>query len=168
MLRNNRVDHPFPVPVFLALLSAAAWMLPQTTHSVDGSQQAAAQEQKEEFVLLMAGSYSMPDGTFMGFRIFKARDGSRADIKSGDYTTADEAASQCQYWRSSALRIMRTEKKKDPAGRVVGQRTVGSFKDLDGKRFFRVIWTEGPKCYVIGSVSLKTALQLERWMESAP
>jgi hypothetical protein len=164
---NNRIfGHFTAAPGLFVLLSAAVWMLPQTARTTGLPRQADAHEQKEEFELLLAGSYSMPDGTFMGFRIFKARDGSRADIKFGEHDAPDQATSQCQFWRSSPLQIMQEKEKKDSAGKVVGRRTVALFKDLDGKRFFRVIWTEGPKCYVIGSVSLKTALQLERWVES--
>jgi hypothetical protein len=130
----------------------------------DKKNHAAGFGQSEPFVEVSSGVGHAPDGTRLIFRDYKTADGTGADIALGTFASPALAKAQLHRWLELPHKPTKVEDKVDPSGKVIGERVVASFKDVDGKDVTKVIWTEGSEYFEIGSLSLSTALNLEKWI----
>lgn len=164
LYRHHMFSRVSIVRIFVFLVLSLGSMLPSPAQNQGshGQQSGKTDNENSEFILIMTGMEDLPDGTLMPFRIFEAKDGSRADIKHATFRSPELAQAQLHLWLKSSQNPSSIEKRVDSSGKQIGERVVASFTDENRRKVFRVMWTEGPDFYVIGSLSRKTAFKLEQ------
>lgn len=118
----------------------------------------------DPLVLAASGKTIPPECVMLGWKVYEARDGSKATLTHGAFDSPNVARERLYFWMKRAKQIIQDEERKNAAGNVIGHRIVAAFESEDGQRsYFKVAWTDGNDCYLIGSGSLPTALSLETW-----
>lgn len=98
--------------------------------------------QSEPFVEVSTAVGHAPDGTRLILKNYKTEDGTEAGIAYGTFASPALAKAELHRWLELPHKPTRVEDKVDPLGKVIGERVVASFQDIEGKDVTKVIWTE--------------------------
>jgi hypothetical protein len=104
-------------------------------------------------------------GRHAAFRTYETPDQTEALVWYGEFRSEEESKLATELWLKE-LRITGTEHVKDLNGRVMGDRIVAAPKDE--KKAFMVIRKNGLKYWIIQSISLAVAMQVDALIETPP
>jgi hypothetical protein len=117
----------------------------------------------QDIKMLTIGERIMSSGRHGAFRIYEASDGTRATVSYASFESPQAAKAQMRLWLRSAKKTIRWEEKKDQRGQVVGERALAVAKDAkSNKKLFLIIRRDTLNCYIIDSLSLPVAEQVEK------
>jgi hypothetical protein len=113
--------------------------------------------------MVTIGERIMSSGRHGAFRVYAASDGTTATVSYASFETLRAAVAQIRLWRKSAKKIIRSEKKKNQMGKIIGERVLAVANDAKtGKEMFLIIRRDSLTCYIIDSLSLPVAEQVEK------
>jgi len=95
-----------------------------------------------------------------GFRIYSTQDGTKARVDYLTFHSSNEAKQYLQTCLRPRSRVIYRQEKKDPDGRIVGERIV-AVRQESGKKEFALIRGVRLNYFLIGSSSLAAAIQVE-------
>jgi len=119
----------------------------------------------EPLELSTRGEVRLMGGRRGAFRIYTAPDGTQGWVTFGQFSTVNDAQRQVSEW-SGHIRVITRERKKDKGGRLTGDRILATPQASKSKaKGFLIIRRDDTRCYLIDSLSLTVALQLEKMTE---
>ncbi len=117
---------------------------------------------EEDLEITSLGEIRMVAGRRGIFRTYKSSDGTTGSIVFGQFRSLRDATRQTEEWLKLAKTITSQEKKKDQRGQLIGLRVVGIEQNVESKKEgFLIVVRNGLNCYLIQSVSLPIATQIE-------
>lgn len=135
--------------VFCALLAAA--------------QDKADQSVKpEDLKLLTIGNGKTSSGHAMGFRIYGAPDGAKGQTFYVKFESLQAAEQQIEEWTKAARTVTNREQNLRKGDQLIDERVMATGElPKSNEKEFLIIRRDGLNCYLIESVSLQVALQIE-------
>jgi hypothetical protein len=115
------------------------------------------------FELIMAGQGLLDGGVATALSSYKAPDGERIDTEKATIGSADGQAAKTfhQHLDHSAAEIVKREDILDGSGKVIGERSVLSFVDKDGKKSTSIVITKGADFLQLTCTSAADVLAFE-------
>lgn len=115
-----------------------------------------------DLTLITVGNETMSSGRRGGFRIYKASDGTKAQVSYARFETVQDANRQTQLWLKVAGKTLFETDRQDSRGELTETRTITQGRDEEsGRRSFMIIKRNGTNCYFVRSHSLAIAMQAE-------
>ena len=116
----------------------------------------------QDVELTTVGETKLSTGRRGTFRIYTARDGTKATLTYGQFQSVNDAQHQVLNWLKLAQRVQSKGQMKGESGQVTGDRIVATAKNVrTGGRKFLIIRRDSLNCYLIESQSLPVAMQVE-------
>jgi hypothetical protein len=142
-------------PFFWLICLFCAWL----AAAQDKAEQNTKQEDLE---LLTMGNGKTSSGYALGFRIYGAPDGTKGQTYYAEFDSLPAAHQQIEEWVKAARTVTRREQNVRKGGQLINERVTatGELPKTNEKEFL-IIRRDGLKCYLIESVSLQVALQIE-------
>jgi hypothetical protein len=108
------------------------------------------------------GNGKTSSGYALGFRIYGAPDGTKGQTYYAEFDSLPAAHQQIEEWVKAARTVTRREQNVRKGGQLINERVTatGELPKTNEKEFL-IIRRDGLKCYLIESVSLQVALQIE-------
>jgi hypothetical protein len=148
--------------VYLLLLFLGICPLWSKAAQDQGARSHSDKSRNQDLELTTTGQVRLSAGRRGMLRIYTASDGAQGSVIFGRFTSPDDADQQIKEWLKLADRVTSTESKKDSQGRLIGQRNVAAVRDeKSGKDSFLIITRNNLECYLIRSLSMHVALQVE-------
>jgi hypothetical protein len=100
------------------------------------------------------------------FRIYAAPDGTKGQATYAEFDSLQAAQQQIEDWIKPTRRVTSREQNQRKGGQLIDDRILAvAVLPKSGKKEFVIIRRDGLKCYVIESVSLQVAMQVEGLVE---
>jgi hypothetical protein len=117
---------------------------------------------QEDLKLLTIGNGKTSSGYALGFRIYGAPDGAKGKIYYAKLDSLPAAQQQIEQWVRAARTVTSRERNLRKEGQLIDERVMatGELPESHEKEFL-IIGRDELKCYLIESVSLKVALEIE-------
>jgi|SRR5580700_581788 hypothetical protein len=117
---------------------------------------------QEDLKLLTIGNGKTSSGHTMAFRIYGAPDGTKGQTFYAEFDSLRAAQQQIEEWTKAARTVTSRERNLRKGGQLINERVM-AIRELpkSNEKEFLVIMRDGLKCYLIESVSLPAALQIE-------
>jgi hypothetical protein len=108
------------------------------------------------------GNGKTSSGYALSFRIYGAPDGAKGQIYYAKFDSLQAAQQQIEEWVKAARTVTSREQNLRKGGQLIDERVVamGELPKSHEKEFL-IIGRDGLRCYLIESVSLQVALQIE-------
>ncbi len=127
-------------------------------------QQQTIDEQKKVFQSVLSGSAETEDGTPFSFNSYKSSDGTAISTRFERRKSPAHAKKELNRNIEAAIEVMKREPKFDKDGRNIGERALLTSKQEESTNLqTAIVWTNGSQVYFIESLSLKHALEFEKW-----
>jgi hypothetical protein len=125
----------------------------------DVAQEKAAQK---DIDLVTIGNGHLPDGTKTAFRVYRAPDGTDGKVNYTEFDSLEPAELQIEKWVKATRTVTSREHNQTKGDQLISDRVLG-VTDLpkSDKKEFVIIRRDYLKCYLIESVSLQVAMQIE-------
>jgi len=120
-----------------------------------------------ELKLVQIGHGKTTNGVKTAFRVYEAPDGSRGKVFYVKYDSLQASQEEIERWVKVTPKITSREQNQiNEKGQLISDRRLG-VQDLPepDKKEFVIIRRDGLNCYLIESVSLQVALQVEGLIE---
>jgi hypothetical protein len=116
--------------------------------------------------LVTMGHGKTRSGRSTPFRIYEAPDGTRGQVVYTEFDSLQAAQQQIEDWIKPTRTVTSREQNQSEGGQLISDRilAVGDLPKSDKKEFI-IIRRDGLKCYLIESVSLQVARQVEGLIE---
>jgi hypothetical protein len=119
----------------------------------------------QDLKMITIGEGRLASGEKTGFRIYETPDGRRATVLYTTFASQQNADRQIEEWLKAARKIVTREKDtKTKDGHLIDERIVALAEIQDSgkaEQGFVIIRRDGLDGYLIGSVSLEVATQVE-------
>jgi hypothetical protein len=128
--------------------------------------QDVARAKLTDLEVVIRGHTKTKDGQLTLFRIYKAPDGTEVLVHSTEFDSLEPAELQIEKWVKTSRTVTSREHNQEKGDQLISDRVLG-ITDLpkSDKKEFVVIRRDYLKCYLIESVSLQMALQVEGLIE---
>jgi hypothetical protein len=127
-----------------------------------GSEKTGAKSGDQSLELTRHGEVRLFDGRRGAFKSYAAPDGTEGSLVYGQFQSVPDADRQVQQWLKAAQKVTSREQKRDNKGLVIGVRIVAIAIDgKSGKKWFLIIRRDDVDCYLVQSLSLSVAMQVE-------
>lgn len=119
-----------------------------------------------ELKLIAIGNGKTTGRNRSAFRTYEAPDGTKGHVRYIEFDSLPAAQEQIEKWVKVTPKITSREQNQIDKGQLVSDRILG-VQDLpeSDKKEFVIIRRDGLTCYLIESVSLQVALQVEGLIE---
>ncbi len=116
--------------------------------------------------LVTIGNGKTKSGHRTAFRIYEAPDGNKGQLVYTEFDSPKAAQQQIEEWIKTTRTVTSREQNQSKGGQLISDRilAVGDLPKSDKKEFV-IIRRDDLKCYLIESVSLQVAMQVERLIE---
>lgn len=116
--------------------------------------------------LVKIGHLKSKSGHTTGFRIYRAPDGTQGQVHYTKFDSLETAELQIEEWVKTTPAVTSREHNQSKGGQLISDRilAVADLPNSDKKEFV-IIRRDDLKCYLIESVSLQIALQVEGLIE---
>ena len=117
--------------------------------------------------LIATGEKILSGGHHGGFRIYAAPDGTKAQVTYAHFESGRDAKRQIRHWLKLAKKVTSKEQKKNQGGSVIGERVEAITQNAkSGEKEFLIIRRNGLNCYLVQSLSLPAAKQVENLIQN--
>jgi hypothetical protein len=148
----------------LLVVSALPLRLDAAPKKVSGNLVVDPSEQTLE--LTTTGQVRLFAGRRGILRVYTASDGTEGSVVYGRFGTLQDANHQIGEWLKLAKKVTKREK-NGTNGQIVAERIVATAQDAkSGRKGFMVIRRNNLDCYLIQSLSLPVAIQVESMIEN--
>jgi hypothetical protein len=116
--------------------------------------------------LVTVGHGKTRNGRRTPFRIYEAPDGTKGQVVYTEFDSLPAAQQQIEEWIKATRTVTSREQNQSKGSQLISDRilAVGDLPKSDKKEFV-IIRRDGLKCYLIESVSLQVAMQVEGLIE---
>ncbi len=124
--------------------------------------QDAAPVNPTDLEIVRMGHIKPKGGPLTLFRLYKAPDGTEGQVHFTEFDSLEPAELQIEKWVKATRMVTSREHNQTKGGQLISDRilAVADLPKSDNKEFV-IIRRDYLKCYLIESVSLKVALQVE-------
>jgi hypothetical protein len=135
-----------------------------------GQQESGAKREdniaRQDLKLTAIGDGTLSSGHQMAFRVYEAPDGTKSQVVYAQFASLSEAQQLIEEWLKLTTKVTSREHNKNSGGQLISDRIVALGKvPTSRKEESVIIRRDGLNCYLIESLSLQVAMQVEGMIE---